>query len=67
MHAEKYAALTKQEVQALDQYLFRFSKLQDTMGDKLFKLIVAQYQQNTEQLTFIDMLNKLERLEYINT
>jgi len=67
MHAEKYAALTKQEVQALDQYLFRFSKLQDTMGDKLFKLIVAQYQQSTEQLAFIDMLNKLEKLEYINS
>jgi len=65
--AEKYATLAKQEVQALDQYLFRFSKLQDTMGDKIFKLIVAQYQQSTEQLAFIDMLNKLEKLEYINS
>jgi len=64
MH-KKYAALTKQEVQALDRYLFRFFKLQDTMGDKLFQFIVAQYQQSTEQLAFIDLLNKLEKLEYI--
>ncbi len=67
INAAKYKTLTKQEVQALDQYLFRFSKLQDTMGDKLFKLIVEQYQQSIEQLSFIDMLNKLEKLEYINS
>jgi len=67
INAAKYKTLTKQEVQALDQYLFRFSKLQDRMGDKLFKLIVEQYQQSSEQLSFIDVLNKLEKLEYINS
>ena len=29
----KYENLSKQDVQAIDQYLFRFSKLQDTMGE----------------------------------
>ncbi len=31
LSAETYQKLTKQQVQAIDQYLFRFSKLQDKM------------------------------------
>jgi predicted nucleotidyltransferase len=38
--ATKYESLSKDDVQAIDQYLFRFSKLQDSMGEKLFKLLV---------------------------
>lgn len=35
---ERYKNLNKDEVQDIDQYLYRFAKLQDTMGDKIFKL-----------------------------
>ncbi|OHE00559.1 MAG: hypothetical protein A2W82_07025 [Sulfurimonas sp. RIFCSPLOWO2_12_36_12] len=45
--------------------MFRFTKLQDTLGDKIFKLIVANYEQEVSSLPFIDILNKLEKTEYI--
>lgn len=64
--AHKYIHLTKDEVQAIDQYLFRFAKLQDTLGDKIFKLLVAQYESSSEVLPFIDILNKLEKIGFID-
>ena len=63
--ALEYTKLEKNQVQALDQYMFRFAKLQDTLGDKIFKLIVAKYEQEVYNLPFIDILNKLEKTGYI--
>ncbi|MCK5663352.1 MAG: nucleotidyltransferase domain-containing protein [Thiotrichaceae bacterium] len=67
LNPERYQQLSKDEVQDIDQYLYRFSKLQDAMGEKLFKLIISQYDDNSEKLPFIDILNKLEKLEIINS
>ena len=66
LSAQKYLELGKDEVQAIDQYLFRFAKLQDTLGDKIFKLLIAWYEQNSEGLPFIDILNRLEKIGFIN-
>lgn len=63
--AEEYVSLKKEQVQAIDQYLFRFAKLQDTLGDKIFKLILLLHENNAEQKPFADVLNTLEKLEYI--
>lgn len=63
--ASAYPNLSEAQVQAIDQYLFRFAKLQDTMGDKLFRLILSQYEENTHTLSFIDILNKLEKLGFL--
>ena len=67
LSVEGYKALQKDEVQALDQYLFRFAKLQDTLGDKLFKLILIAYDPGEEAVPFIDMLNRLEKLGFITS
>jgi len=67
LNQEKYQQLTKDEIQAIDQYLYRFGKMQDAMGGKLFKLIIAKYEVNAERLAFIDILNKLEKLQIISS
>lgn len=64
---EKYKDLTKDEVQDIDQYLYRFSKLQDTLGDKVFKLIIEEYVDNIDLLSFSDILNKLEKTGYLSS
>ena len=64
---EKYQQLSKDEIQDIDQYLYRFSKLQDAMGEKLFKLTISRYEQNVDNLSFIDILNKLEKLQLIQS
>ncbi len=64
---ERYKNLTKDQVQDIDQYIFRFSKLQDTMGDKLFRLVLQRYEGTNESLPFRDILNKLEKYGCINS
>ena len=62
LSSTQYQNLSDDEVAAIDQFLFRFSKLQDTLGDKIFRLIISEYRENTESLTFIDILNLLEKI-----
>ncbi len=63
----KYLNLTDDEVEHIDQFLFRFAKLQDAMGEKLFKTILLFLDENIENKPFIDILNRLEKLELIES
>ena len=65
LRVEKYKILSKEEVQAIDQYLYRFSKLQDTLGQRVFRLIYKIYEPFEENITFIDLLNRLEKLGFL--
>ncbi|MEA1918867.1 MAG: nucleotidyltransferase domain-containing protein [Campylobacterota bacterium] len=67
LSVEKYKELSKDEVQDIDQYLYRFSKLQDTLGQKIFKAIVNIYEPTTEAIPFLDMLNLLEKLSFLES
>ena len=65
LSSKKYQALDGHAIKNIDQYLFRFSKLQDTMGEKLFRLIVQDFIENIDKMTFIDILNQLEKIEIL--
>lgn len=65
LSVSKYTTLNKNEVRYIDQYLYRFSKLQDTLGQKVFKSILAIYEPNIEPLPFLDVLNRLEKLHFL--
>lgn len=65
LSSKKYQALDGHAIKNIDQYLFRFSKLQDTMGEKLFRLIVQDFIENIDRMTFIDILNQLEKIEIL--
>ncbi len=67
LNTSKYQNLTKSQVQALDQFLFRFSKLQDTIGEKLFKALLIFLDEEVENKPFIDILNRLEKLEILES
>ena len=47
-----------------DQCIYRFSKLQDSMGAKLFKSVLL-YQGENINKPFLDILNQLERMNII--
>lgn len=49
-------------VESLDQITYRFSKLQDSMG-KLFRCFLINKGENIENMTMIDIINLLERIE----
>lgn len=49
----------------IDSFIFRFTKLQDLMGDKLFKEVLNSIGEYKRSMSFIDVLDKLEKLEII--
>jgi hypothetical protein len=53
--------LSDDEVEHVDQFLFRFAKLQDAIGQKLFKTILLFLREDIEEKPFIDILNLKEK------
>ena len=62
---ESAERLSDDDIAFLDQLIYRYLKLQDAMGEKLFPLTLVLLEENMEGKPFIDMLNRLERLELI--
>jgi hypothetical protein len=46
----------------IDQMIFRFSKLQDTMGEKLFPSLLELMGEEVKSKPFIDRLNRIEEI-----
>ena len=67
LKVEDYKCLNDEQVEALDQFLFRFSKLQDTIGQRLFPGILELGEESVKTLTFLDLLNRLEQLNVIDS
>ena len=63
---ESYQSLTDIERSFIDQLIFRLSKLQDTMGEKIFPFILIFSKEDVKKKTFVDVLNRLEELEIID-
>ena len=55
----------KEKIKTIDAFIFRFIKLQDYMGDKLFKEVLKSVGEYKDNMALIDCLDKLEKLEVI--
>ncbi len=62
----RYQHLEPIKISVIDQMIFRFSKLQDTMGEKVFPAILLLSGEEIKRMTFIDRLNRLEELELVD-
>lgn len=65
--ADKLDALKPVELAVLDQFSVRFAKLQDAMGARLFPMILELTKEPGELNTFIDKLNRLEKIGAIES
>lgn len=61
-----YQSLTPTELSYFDQLIFRFSKLQDAMGNKLFPAVLVNLGEDIQGKSFIDLLTKLEQLTILS-
>lgn len=64
---ELYLQLQPEDMSFFDQLIFRFSKMQDSMGGKLFPAILENLGEEIKGVPFIDQLNKLEELNIITS
>ena len=63
LDVSRYQQLSDDEVEHIDQFWFRFAKLQDAMGEKLFILMLEFLkEENPRSKPFIDTLNRLEQI-----
>lgn len=60
--AVSLSELTEMELAVFDQFIVRFSKLQDVMGAKLLPAVIELTHEEGELTTFIDKLNRLEKI-----
>lgn len=59
---QSYSNLKPEEISFFDQLIFRFAKLQDSMGGKLFPLVLDNLGEDSRGIPFIDILTKMERI-----
>lgn len=64
--AERMAKPDEELVAALDQFAFRFARLQDTLGQKLFRaVLVGTLREPYEDSPMRDVLDRMERLRLL--
>ncbi len=61
-----YLSLDAIQIAITDQYVYRFAKLQDLVGEKIVKLCLDFLKENTERMPFIEILNKAQKIGLIN-
>ncbi len=62
---EKISALSDEQIALIDQMIYRFTKLQDAIGQKLFKVVLNYLDEDTANKSAIDIFNRLEQLEIV--
>ncbi len=67
LSGEQIEKLTNEEIETFELFTSRFAKLQDFMGAKLYPLFLKISEEDPETMTFIDQLNKLEKLGIIDS
>jgi hypothetical protein len=63
---ESYLQIDKIQSSFIDQLNFRFTKLQDTIGESVLKGILIKSKEDVEKMTFLDILNRLEKLDILD-
>lgn len=64
--SSNYSQISPIELALFDQLIYRFSKLQDSMGSRLFKQLLEVLEEDISGLPFIDILHKMEKLNLLN-
>jgi len=67
LNRDNYYEMDDETISFLDQYIFRFSKLQDIIGARLFPTLMDYLAEPMNDRPFIDLLNRLERLGILDS
>lgn len=64
---QKYTDINPETLSFIDQFIYRFTKLQDCMGSKLFKAVLDNLGEEVRGVPVIDILARLEDLDIIDS
>ena len=54
-----------EKIKTIDSFIYRFTKVQDRMGERFFPLILSELQEYKRSMALIDVLHRLEKLELL--
>lgn len=55
-----------EKIKTIDTFIYRFIKLQDMMGDKLFKIFLDEIGEYKDSMSLLDVLDKLEKFDIVD-
>jgi hypothetical protein len=65
LEEESFSRISQIETALFDQFIYRFSKLQDAMGKRLFRQLLEALEEDISGLPFIDVLYRMEKLNLL--
>ena len=54
-----------EKIKTIDTFIYRFIKFQDMMGEKLFKVFLDEIGEYKDNMSLLDIFDKLEKFEII--
>ncbi len=63
---DSFAQLSDEQIEHIDQFIYRFTKLQDSMGTRLLPAIYVWLESDNRPRPFMDVLNRLEQLGVVD-
>lgn len=66
LDVQNFTHLSEEQIEHIDQFIYRFSRLQDSMGTRLLPAIYSWLENSTQPLPFLDIINRLEKLQLID-
>ena len=67
MTVERLNQLPRHQLAILDQFVFRFSKLQDALGNKLFPALLGLLNEEETRLPWADIADQLEKYRVLDS
>ena len=56
-----------EKIKTIDSFIYRFTKIQDRMGEKFFPLVLVELYEYKRTMALIDVLHRLEKLELLSS
>jgi len=56
-----------EKIKTIDSFIYRFTKVQDRMGEKFFSLVLSELHEYKRSMALVDVLHRLEKLELIDS
>ncbi|MBA7545874.1 hypothetical protein ES705_38254 [subsurface metagenome] len=67
INLDSFKGLEEDQIEHIDQFIYRFTKLQDSIGLRLLPTIFMFIENNARTSSFLDILNKLEKLNVLSS
>ncbi len=67
LDVDTFKELTDDQIEHIDQFIYRFTRLQDSMGKRLLPAIISYVDNDLTSLAFLDILARLEQLGIIKS